>query len=380
MASSVVLLGNYGPVPKNWGNLGGPVTGYSGMARNPYFASDFVQSTFAQRMGRPLAAANSNFAPYINRYGRFGPELDMFARAFGSYAMAAIAIEAELALNQLAWRWITETPSPKAGVKTDARYMMRSGFRIGPSGLPEVFSTIRTSATKPAYTEASELVVAKENRSWQGLVPLSGIWVSHFPFERVAGNGLQWLRWRFDVPPAGQPANIPVSQPLDALMVKQTPWRDTDKARRSRLDVELSPMGYPFTVDVSARSASASVISNRPPPRGVREDKMSSRKLINALSVVEAGGDLMELLHAYYQAAVETAKDNGDAWKSWSRASWWERMKMIEYGIANGFDPKTLNTGILTWGLGEMAGRYIKSYDGFRYWSIDNLTPRLTIA
>ena len=107
---------------------------------------------------------------------------------------------------------------------------------------------------------------------------------------------------------------------------------------------------------------------------------MSSRRLINALSVVEAGGDLMDLLYSYYQAAVETAKANGDAWKSWSRASWWERMKMIEYGIANGFDPKTLNTGILTWGLGEMASRYIKSHDGFRYWSIDNLTPRLTIA
>ena len=184
---------------------------------------------------------------------------------------------------------------------------------------------------------------------------------------------------RFDIPPSGQPFNMPVSMPVEMAAPKQSPWTDTDKARRSRLQINLVPQSWPFVLDVG-RSAVGGMMVNRPPPKGVREEKASSKKLVGMLSAVESGGDLLQLLYSYYQSAVETAKKNGDPWKSWSSASWGERMSMLQYGISHGFDPATLNDGILKWGLGEMAGRYLPGYDAFRHYYIDSLTPRVTVV
>jgi len=377
---SVNFVGRYSPVA-TFANRGGLTTGYSAMYRNPYSAADFLQSGFSS-YGAPSKAANLNYAPGIMRALRrtYGPELNMLLHAYGRLDAALMALEAELALNQLAWRWIIDGATPDRDRKRDSQVMMNGAMRIGPSGNPEIFSYLRTSASQPAYTPASFVTTAIDARVWLGIVQLGGIWQSHFPDRTVVNQtaGVQRVNWRFDIPPAGQPFNLPVSIPIELAAPKQSPWQDTDQARRSRLEINMVPQSWPFVLDVG-RSAAGGMMVNRPPPKGVREKKQSSKKLVGMLYAVESGGDLLELLYAYYQSAVETAKKNGDPWKSWSSASWGERMSMLQYGISHGFDPATLNDGILKWGLGEMVGRYLPGYDSFRHYYIDSSTPRITV-
>ena len=153
---SVNFTGRYSPVA-NFANRGGLTTGYSAMYRNPYSAADFLQSGFSS-YGAPSKAANLNYSPGIMRALRrtYGPELNMLLHAYGRLDAALMALEAELALNQLAWRWIVDGAAPDRGAKRDKQIMMKGGMRIGPSGNPEMFTYLRTFTSQPSYTPASE--------------------------------------------------------------------------------------------------------------------------------------------------------------------------------------------------------------------------------
>ena len=99
----------------------------------------------------------------------------MLLHAYGRLDAALMALEAELALNQLAWRWIVDGAAPDRGSKRDKQIMMNGGMRIGPSGKPEIFSYLRTSTSQPSYTPASYVTTAIDARVWLGIGQLTGI-------------------------------------------------------------------------------------------------------------------------------------------------------------------------------------------------------------
>lgn len=380
MKSSVIVIGGGSAVPRYRGNLGGLTTGYQTLLRNPHASLAMPVNRYGNARGIHLPpAANSLHAPGVLRYGDGGLSLGVGSalRGLVAGAVADEALKGYLALNQLAWNLLLSDGVPS--------HTMRGGYRIGPLGNVEIFSRVYTYGSNPVHLNPdTNVTVAAENRAWWGLGALSGVWIAHFPISvppNPEPNTLQKLYWQLTIDPYPAPVNVPFLQPnpLASPYQDQSPWQDTDLARRNVARAEMFNPSAPFVLDMSRTGVSGGFKPNTRPPRGVKEDKVSSKRFVRMLSVVESGGDLGQLLVGYYNAAVETAKQNGHQWKSWSRASWFERYAMLGYGITYGFDAASLNSSILRWGLGEMAGRYVRGYDAFRGYHIDRINRSMQV-